>query len=768
ESEPSAETKNLIGLVRSRTRPHPGKSVELDSVRDSPAAILEPAAGGRAAASDEAHPARGSREKAADPGTRHRFSRVGVAALATAVLATAGYGWLKKGDAKAGQPVPTIAVGSVVESGPGADSSGQSGTVREILATDLARIEGLNVVSQSRMYDVLAHISKRADSPGALAEAARIAGAGEIIEGTLYRRDGVGPPLRVDIRRVNLATGVMVSAHSASGSDLFALVDSVTFHLAAALRLEAPDHALSAATSKSLVARRLYDEGLRLHYEGNGPGATRFFKAALKEDSTFGMAAYYAAMDPAGPDYERATRLLSLASRNATRAPLRERLTVRHAWAWMTNDPVARTIAESLAVNFPAEPEGAMALGNSLQLAGEFLAAIPLFERAFALDSAQFSRAPGGGACRPCGALTAIMNSYTLADSAAAVERSARRLIRFQRRSPAALLRLADLYATAGRRRESQALVDSAAGIDPGAIRALNMDIRIAFRAGDFNEAERRIRHRLSDVDPEMRTDGLWWLIILERTRGRLIAADSIAREFCATVASGPSSYASGWREGWCLLARGPVLFELGRFAESAQNYEKLAQVRRMFPSLVEHAPSMLARHHAWIRGHALNAYVYAGDVNAASRLADTVEHWGKLSAYGRDRRLHFHGRGLLAARQGRRDEAISHFRKAMFSPSEGYTRTNLELARELIAAGRNSEAIAVLRPALAGPIESSNLYVTLTEIHEQMAIAFERRAARDSAAVHYAWVARAWRDADRRFRERYDIAKKKSAIAGL
>jgi hypothetical protein len=117
----------------------------------------------------------------------------------------------------------------------------------------------------------------------------------------------------------------------------------------------------------------------------------------------------------------------------------------------------------------------------------------------------------------------------------------------------------------------------------------------------------------------------------------------------------------------------------------------------------------------------------------------------------------------LLSAARSRHTEAAALFRRALFSPSEGYTRTNLELARELIAVGRAPEAIDVLRPALRGPIQSSNLYLTQTEIHEMLAKAFERAGSPDSAAAHYRRVAAAWRDSDASFRERAQAALRKS-----
>jgi len=61
------------------------------------------------------------------------------------------------------------------------------------------------------------------------------------------------------------------------------------------------------------------------------------------------------------------------------------------------------------------------------------------------------------------------------------------------------------------------------------------------------------------------------------------------------------------------------------------------------------------------------------------------------------------------------------------------------------------------------GGLESSNLYVTHTELHEALAHAFEGAGQRDSAAAEYRWVAAAWRDADLAFRERGRVAAAKA-----
>ena len=55
--------------------------------------------------------------------------------------------------------------------------------------------------------------------------------------------------------------------------------------------------------------------------------------------------------------------------------------------------------------------------------------------------------------------------------------------------------------------------------------------------------------------------------------------------------------------------------------------------------------------------------------------------------------------------------------------------------------------------------MDASNLYVSRTELHELLAESFDRAGMRDSAAVHYSAVAKAWRRADPAFHARRDRA---------
>jgi predicted Zn-dependent protease len=174
-------------------------------------------------------------------------------------------------------------------------------------------------------------------------------------------------------------------------------------------------------------------------------------------------------------------------------------------------------------------------------------------------------------------------------------------------------------------------------------------------------------------------------------------------------------------------------------------------------------APGHKARIGSWLLTLAGTAYREAGDTAVVRRLADSVMVLGELSYFGRDARLHHFLEGFLFQLEGRHAEAVEAYRRSLFSLTDGYTRTNLELATCLLALNRADEAIAVLRPALRGGVDGSNTYVTHTVLHEALAQAFEQAGQRDSAVAHYRMVEAAWRNADPQFEERYRRAKERS-----
>jgi predicted Zn-dependent protease len=198
------------------------------------------------------------------------------------------------------------------------------------------------------------------------------------------------------------------------------------------------------------------------------------------------------------------------------------------------------------------------------------------------------------------------------------------------------------------------------------------------------------------------------------------------------------------------------IAWESGRPRQAAAFFHQTA--RALLAQ--ELSPGLQARTVTWMLTLAATTYAAAGDTTAVLRLADSVEVLGPRSYFGRDAKLHHFLRGLVLQARGRHAEAVSALERSLFSLTDGYTRTNLELARCLLVLHRPEDAIRVLRPALRGGVDGSNTYVTHTELHEALAQAFDQAGQRDSAVAHYRLVEAAWRHADPEFAERYHRAR--------
>jgi tetratricopeptide (TPR) repeat protein len=258
---------------------------------------------------------------------------------------------------------------------------------------------------------------------------------------------------------------------------------------------------------------------------------------------------------------------------------------------------------------------------------------------------------------------------------------------------------------------------------------AVNFDLALAtsaIREGDFATGDDRLWRLLREGNASAREQAVWYLVISLRNQGRL-------REALAMTAR--ISYQ---------LPRSIVLHELGRTAEAAKSFE--AQVGF---SDTDPFPGHKAKHRTWMLTHVATSLAAGGDTVRLAQLADSVEQLGKLSAFGRDPRLHHYIRGLLWNARKQPARAATAFRSSIWSWSEGYTRGNYELARTLTALKLPRQALYPLQTALRGDIESSNLYVSRTELHELLAQTFDALGQRDSAAVHYQRVVDAWRAAD-------------------
>jgi tetratricopeptide (TPR) repeat protein len=237
--------------------------------------------------------------------------------------------------------------------------------------------------------------------------------------------------------------------------------------------------------------------------------------------------------------------------------------------------------------------------------------------------------------------------------------------------------------------------------------------------------------------------------------QGRLVRALNAAKAYEAEAHHDPDIEALGTAP----LLRAIALSEGGQPLAAAALFDSM----RARWVMTDTSTGQTARQHTWMLTHEVTALAAAGDTARVAMFADSLERVGSRSGYARDQRMHHYARGLIWDARGRRPSAIAEYQQALTSPSFGYTRINYRLAQDLIAVGRPAEALPLLRAALHGGLESSNLYITHTELHEAIAQAWEGMGRRDSAAAEYRWVAAAWRDADPPFRERGRAAAAKA-----
>jgi DNA-binding SARP family transcriptional activator/tetratricopeptide (TPR) repeat protein len=645
---------------------------------------------------------------------------------------------------------PVVAVGSINDYA-SRDSSGIGRALRDMLATNLARSPDLTVVSASRLLEVERQMSGgRPAAAGAIVPVARQAGATTLVDGALYRLGG--DTLRLDLRVTSLRDGNVLRAYTVAGHDAFTLADSATVHLVQFLGSTAPRGSVADATTRSVTAYRLYEEGLRSYYLGDLQSSGRLFEAALGEDSTFAMAAYYHALASNTTRAERLRRLRRAVAL-AARASDRERLIIEGGWALTNNSPGLQAIAETLATRYPTEVEGHYYLGRALVNAGSFLDAIAPLRRVEVMDS--LTLRGGSARCDACDALHQEIAAYMLADSMAAAERVARRWLAARPNDwtphnvlGGILISMNRMDAATVEFRTADSLDVLGSSWEPMAT--------LRTREGDFARADEMLRTEIAKGSDA--TEAHWFLAISLRYQGRLAEALGEARAFrrgarLDRVPPGAADPAA--------LHEAQVLREMGRFREAAALFDSISRF-----TVVGTDSSAVESSRAWSLSHEAGALAAAGDTSRLASLADTIEVYGAKSNLGRDNRLHHHVRGLLLAARGDDSTAVTEFRHAIFSVPLGYTRTNVEMARALMRLGRYGEAVAILEPALRGSLEAANLYATHPEIRLLLAVAYAGSGQPDRANKELDWVRRAWQRADATLRPQLDAADR--AVARL
>ena len=190
---------------------------------------------------------------------RRRLSAawIGLGALA---VASAGFLVARARATSTNDADPVVAIGNIAAFGTDSAQTALTAPIADLLTTSLARAPSIRVVSHGRMLELMQSLGTPSDtSAGAVVNAARQAGATEVVDGTLYARPG--GRLRLDLRRVDLRTGAIGDVYTVEGSDVFALVDSGTARLLESLGAPPPGGSVADVTTRSIRLTNSFGRG---------------------------------------------------------------------------------------------------------------------------------------------------------------------------------------------------------------------------------------------------------------------------------------------------------------------------------------------------------------------------------------------------------------------------------------------------------------------------------------------------------------------------
>lgn len=646
--------------------------------------------------------------------------------------------------AHARRAVPVVAVG-LIESHLREDTAGLSRSLPDLITTQLAQVPGLAVISRGRLLEVLGS-DIRLPGPGTLARGARAAGAGEIIEGAIYEEPGA---FRLDLRRVQLNGGRVSGAVSVTGRQAADVVERAAAALAGTFGLKPPEVPLASLTSVSLVARRVYEEGLRSYYSGDRVTAAHLFEAALKDDSSFAMAAYYLALTKVGavPDSEaaywrRATRL-------AVGAADRERLLIQTDAAFRLDDARARELAETLSVRYPDDLDGKHLLGEQRLSAGDFPGAVTAFLSVVAADSA--GRTGRAARCRACDAMHRAVWVNLMADSLDQAERLARELIRWNPGLAGSHGLLGTVLERRWRFSEAMDTYRRQHELSSESVSLRVVAMMIAQRRGDFAGLDSIAASFVGLArDPAELHFGLTWLAASARETGRpkeSLRLARRARRLADSLNGGKTA------DAFALLPEALALLEMGRHDRQAAR--AAAAVFDTMARMATFPEPRMARHRVWMWTHQATSLALAGDTGLLPDLEHRIAEAARSSAYGRDRKMPAYVHGLLLEARGNLNGAADAFAESIWSPTENHVAPRL--ASVLVKSGRPASAIPVLQSWLRGPLDAANQYVARAWGHRALAEAFAATGQPDSAAWHRRWVQQAWSKAQPEYRSLSD-----------
>ena len=229
--------------------------------------------------------------------------------------------------------------------------------IASMLVTSLAQTPGLDVIGTERLDASFRELGRASSDRSASVEAARHAGAGAVLVGTVFK---VGSDVRVDVQVQDVETGRVVFARSEQGPDLFGLVDVVASDVRGALAVanRPAGRPLRDVTTTSLEAYALYAKAQEARHNNRSSDARTLFEEALRVDPAFTLARaqLVTMLDRLGESAAAMTERQVVAGQ-LDRLPERQRLLAEAIEVYDTNPSRAVALLEQLLARYPDDEE---------------------------------------------------------------------------------------------------------------------------------------------------------------------------------------------------------------------------------------------------------------------------------------------------------------------------------------------------------------------------------------------------------------------------
>jgi len=256
-----------------------------------------------------------------------------------------------------------------------------SGTLAEMLSTDVGQSAHVHSVSPERMQQILRDLRIPSDATledATLRRLAEFSSADRLLWGKYAR---FGDHLRIDATLLDLKQqrSVPFKIEGISEKDLPAAIDQLAQSVQENLNVSSSiiDEMRAAAfkpSTKSIQALRYYSEGLVLGREGNHLEAEKRFQDATKEDPQFALAYSKLAQTYANLGYDdKAVDFSRKAAELSSQLPPQERyLILAHQALVLKDNEKAIEYYENLAKVFPEDTEIELDLGRLYENVGSY------------------------------------------------------------------------------------------------------------------------------------------------------------------------------------------------------------------------------------------------------------------------------------------------------------------------------------------------------------------------------------------------------------